>query len=245
MTLPARMLSALLDPGALAEGAGSRAWADVLLIAILAVAAANFAMWNSAVGRRMFEEERQASIERMRGRVPDETLERIARAPAGYTQTALGAAFTRGMNIGVPVLIWTAVVHLLFSVVLLRQDIGFSKVLSIFSHGALIWAIAELLMLGLTYTDGIARGSTSLVHLMPAVRWPPRATFAGALAARFDLFDFWWVPVVSLGLARVYGVKAWIVIATIGGLKLLLVLVTAAFFRPSEAGAGGIGGHGI
>ena len=241
MTLPARMLSALLDPGALAEGAGSRAWADVLLIAILAVAAANFAMWNSAMGRRMFEEERQASIERMRGRVPDETLARIARAPAGYTQTALGAAFTRAMNIGVPVLIWTAAVHLLFSVVLLRQDVGFSKVLTIFSHGALIWAIAELLMLALTYTDGIARGSTSLVHLIPAVRWPPRATFAGALAARFDLFDLWWVPAVSLGLARVYGVKAWIVIAAIGGIRLALVVAGAALARAPEAGGAPFG----
>lgn len=236
MTLPARMLSALLDPGALAEGAGSRAWADVLLIAMIAVAAANFAVWNSAAGRRMFDEERQASIERMRGRVPAETLERYARAPAGYTQTALAAAFGRAMNILVPVLIWTAAVHLLFSVMLLRQDVGFSSVLSIFSHAALIWAIAELLMLGLTVSDGIARGSTSLVHMMPAVRWPPPSTFAGALAARFDLFDLWWVPAVSLGLARVYGLKVWILLAAVGGIRLALVLLGAALARTPQAG---------
>lgn len=241
MTLPARMLSALIDPGALAEGAGSRAWADVLLIAMIAVAAANFAMWNSAAGRRMFDEQRAESIERMRGRVPAETLERYARAPAGYTQTALGAAVGRTMNILVPPLIWTAVIHLLFSVLLLRQDVGFTNVLSIFSHGALIWAIAELLMLGLTYHDGIPRGSTSLVHLMPAIRWPSLSTFAGALGARFDLFDLWWVPAVSLGLARIYGVKVWIVIATIGGIKLALLLLGAAFVRAPQGGGAPFG----
>lgn len=218
-------------------------WVAVLLLSLLVTAAAHFIFWSSPPGRRILDGQRQQTIDRMRGRLPAETLDRLARAEMGYRQTAIGAAVGRSMGILVPVLLWTAAVHLIGSTALLRPDVGFRGVLAIFSRGSVIWMLAQLFAIALMWLDGEPRAGTAIASLVPRAGWPDPSTFAGALATRADAADLLWLPVVASGVARVYGVKVWLVLASIAAVKLALVLTSAALFRP-PAGGGAIAPFG-
>jgi len=244
--LGSRALAALIDPGALVAGAGTRPrWAGVLVLAAALVAASHLLFWTGAVGRQMLDTQRQELVERMRGRLPQESLDRLERAPMGYRQTGIGNGLGRAFGIIVSVLLWTAAVHLLLSVLLLRTDVTFAQVLSIFSHAALLWAASEMLSVSLMYLDGTMRSGSSLPALLPVIDWPSQSTFAGALLRRADLFDLWWVGVVSVGVARLAGVRVLFVVLAVAGVKLAMIVVAAAFFRPPAEGAAAPFGHGI
>lgn len=223
-----------------------KAGIGVLLLSVAVAAAAHLLFWNSGVGRRILDQSRLETVERMRGRVPDATLDRVVSAPMGYRQTAVGSAMGQVMSIVSAVLLWTAAVHLTFSAILLRPETSFGRVLAVFGSAASIWTLGQLVNIGLMGLDGLPRSGTSLPSLVPRAGWPEPWTFRGAVLVRVDVLDLWWVPVVSAGVARLYGVSVWRVLAATVGVKLMLVLVGAAFFRPpADGGAIAPFGHGF
>lgn len=239
MTTQLRLVRAVIDPAALfADPAAARPWMDLLLVAALITGAATYVFGNSEAGRAAMREQRTATIERMRGRVADAQLAALEQSPLAYGMTARSTAVAKAIGIITGTLLWAAAVHLLFSVVLLRGEIGFSAVMAAFSQGAIVWMIGELFLVALAWASGQPRAAASPVELLPFVDWPAPATFGGSVLSRIDLFDLWWIPVVSLGLAAVYGVSAWSVAGFIAAAKIVLLLTFALVWRAPATGAG-------
>lgn len=210
----------------------------LLPAAALVAGLAHYVFWNSETGRAIQRERRAASIERMRGRVPDAMIARAENAPLGYEVTARSTALARAVGIVTSALLWAAAAHLVCSVLLLRGDIGFAPVLAVFSRGALVWMSAELFLVMLMALTGESRGAPSLPELLPQFEWPAQTTFAGSLVARIDVFDAGWVPIVALGLAALYGFPAWKVAAAVAGAKIVLLVTLAIAFRLPDTGGG-------
>lgn len=246
MPLHLRLVKAVLAPGELfGNPTIPPAWFGVLLVATLVTAASPYALLTSERGRRMADAQRAESLELWRGRVPEERLKQIETAPLAYETTARMMALADAVSLLVSVFLLAAVTHFVLSVVFLRTEVTFQPILSVFSHAAVIWMLGAVFAAALSYGTMQPVRGTSLAALLPNAGWPPPSTFLGAVAASTNLFLAWWIPVVAVGLGKVYRTSPWRMGAGLAAVMLVLILVPAIFLRPAPgAGTGPMMGHG-
>jgi hypothetical protein len=130
---------------------------------------------------------------------------------------------------GGPVL--TLVVAAVIAFAFRRNDrvVSFSQVVAVVAHTSVILAIRLLVSIPVSYAREATGGATSLGLWFPAL---DAASFAGRFVGALDVFVLWWVVLLAIGVAVLYGRQSRSMAAAFlgvyAGLALLLAVTMTA-----------------
>jgi Yip1-like protein len=105
-----------------------------------------------------------------------------------------------------------------------NRNVSFSQVLAVVAHASVILAIRLLVSAPVTYAREATGGATSLGLWFPAL---DAASFAGRFVGAFDVFVLWWVVLLAIGVAVLYGRRARSLAAAFLGVYAVLALLLA------------------
>jgi Yip1 domain len=124
-----------------------------------------------------------------------------------------------------------AVAGLIFAMFRARSDraVSFSQVLAVIAHASVILAIRQVVAAPISFAREATGGATSLGLWFPALdAASPIGRFVGVL----DVFVIWWVVLVAIGVAVLYGRRARTLAAgflgVYAGVALLLAVTMTA-----------------
>ena len=105
------------------------------------------------------------------------------------------------------------------------RSVSYPQVLSVMAHASVIPAIRQILDAPISYARETTSSATSLGVWFPTLdQASPVARFIGAL----DVFILWWVVLVAVGVAVLYGRRAQPLAAAFVGVYAGLALLLAA-----------------
>ena len=105
-----------------------------------------------------------------------------------------------------------------------NRDVSFSQVLAVVAHASLILAIRLVVSAPVSYAREATGGATSLGLWFPSL---DAASFAGRFVGALDVFVLWWVVLLAIGVAVLYGRRARSVAAAFLGVYAGLALLLA------------------
>lgn len=105
-----------------------------------------------------------------------------------------------------------------------RRAVTLTQVLAVVAHASVILAVREVVSAPISYAREATGGATSLGLWFPAL---DAGSFAGRFVGALDLFVLWWVVVLAIGVAVLYGRRARPVAVTFLGVYAAVALLLA------------------
>jgi Yip1-like protein len=105
-----------------------------------------------------------------------------------------------------------------------NRNVSYSQVLAVVAHASVILAIRLLVSAPVSYAREAIGGATSLGLWFPAL---DAASFAGRFVGAVDVFVLWWVVLLAIGVAVLYGRRARSLAAAFLGVYAVLALLLA------------------
>lgn len=198
-TLPARLLGAIRSPRHLFRYLAERPrWVDVTLVTFTVMALCGAAFLHTEVGRQALVDEWERTALAFGREVSDAAYADLTAMSEHGAAYAVVNAFARGPL--TTVLLATVIYGVFAAAGSPRAT--YRQVLAVAAHAGVILAIRPLLVTPLNYSRETLASPTTLARLFPMLdEASPAARFLGAL----DLFVVWWVVVLALGIALLYG----------------------------------------
>lgn len=228
-SLPARLAGVVRTPRALFEAVIMRPrWAGVLLVTWLIPAVCGIALMQTPVGRQALVDQWERTAIAFGQRVDDQQYDRLvemteqAGTYAAVTSLASGPLLTFALA--------TAIFAMFNGV--LRGKATWRQALAVVAHAGVILALRQVIAAPLNYSRETLASPTTLTMFFPMLdEASPAARFFGVI----DLFVVWWVVVLAIGVARLYGrparTTAYAFIGAYVGLAALLAIVMAVSGR--------------
>lgn len=107
---------------------------------------------------------------------------------------------------------------------LLGAEAGFGRTFSVVAHAGVVFAVQTLFVAPLNYARGSMEPPTTLGAFAPMLA---EETFAYRLLGAVDLFNVWWIMILSIGLAVAWKRRTTPVAFTLYGIYAGIVLLTA------------------
>ena len=226
-SLAARLIGVIFSPrDTFRSVVAHPAWLGALLVVVLTVAAANFALLSTDVGQQALLDQQIRSSEAWGRTVSEEQQAKME------TMLPMMRVITAGSIIVVAPIVTFALAGLLLAVfnTALGGEATYKQVLAVNTHAGAITVISTLFTMPLNYARESLSGATNLAVFAPFLD-------EGSLAARFlgmiDLFLVWWVVVLAVGLAVLYrrrtGPVALSLLGAYVGIAAIIAVVMRAF----------------
>jgi len=226
-SLAARLIGVILSPGDTFRSIVAHpAWLGAMLVVVLTVAAANFALLSTDVGQQALLDQQIRSSEAWGQTVTDQQQAQMER------MLPMMRFITAGSIIVAAPIVTFALAGLLLAVfnTALGGEATYKQVLAVNTHAGAITVISTLFTMPLNYARESLSGATNLAVFAPFLE-------EGSLAARFlgmiDLFLVWWVVVLAVGLAVLYKRRtAPVALSLLGayvGIAVIIAVVMRAF----------------
>jgi energy-converting hydrogenase Eha subunit H len=225
--LAARLIGVISSPGVTFRSIVAHpAWLGAMLVVVLTVAAANFALLSTEVGQQAQLDQQIRSSEAWGQRVSEEQQAKME------AMLPIVRYITAAAIIVVAPIVTFALAGLLLAVfnTALGGEATYKQVLAVNTHAGAITVIATLFTMPLNYARESLSGATNLAVFAPFLE-------ESSLAARFlgmiDLFLVWWVVVLAIGLAVLYkrrtGPVALSLLGAYVGIAVIIAVVMRAF----------------
>jgi hypothetical protein len=201
-------------------------WRGVLLFSTVLAVVAGVAVMSTAVGQQALVDQWERTAAAV-GHDLDDAGYRQLEAWSHYA-AVYGAA---GALFGVPVLAFgvAGLLHLAFGRV--RR---FTTVLAVTVHAGVILSLRQVLAAVLIYVGETTASVLSLGLAFPGLdAASPMARALGFI----DLFVLWWVILIAIGTARLYGQRVRSTTLAFLGVYLALAVLTAVVFSAAGAAA--------
>jgi hypothetical protein len=226
-SLATRLIGVIFSPGDTFRSIVAHpAWLGAMLVVVLTVAAANFALLSTDVGQQALLDQQIRSSEAWGRTVTEQQQAQMER------MLPMMRFITAGSIIVAAPIITFALAGLLLAVfnTALGGEATYRQVLAVNTHAGAITVISTLFTMPLNYARESLSGATNLGVFAPFLE-------EGSLAARFlgmiDLFLVWWVVVLAVGLAVLYkrrtGPVALSLLGAYVGIAIIIAVVMRAF----------------
>jgi hypothetical protein len=224
--LAARLIGVIFAPGDTFRSVVAHpAWLGAMVVVVLTVAAANFALISTQVGQQALLDQQIRSSEAWGRTVTDQQQAQMER------MLPMMRFITAGSIIVAAPIVTFALAGLLLAVfnTALGGEATYRQMLAVNTHAGAITVISVLFTMPLNYARESLSGATNLAVFAPFLE-------EGSLAARFlgmiDLFLVWWVVVLAVGLAVLYKrrtgpVALWLLGAYVGIAAIIAVVMRA------------------
>jgi hypothetical protein len=225
-SLAARLIGVIFSPGDTFRSIVAHpAWLGAMLVVVITVAAANFALLSTDVGQQALLDQQIRSSEAWGRTVTDQQQAQMER------MLPMMRFITAGSIIVAAPIVTFALAGLLLAVfnTALGGEATYRQMLAVNTHAGAITVISVLFTMPLNYARESLSGATNLAVFAPFLE-------EGSLAARFlgliDLFLVWWVVVLAVGLAVLYKrrtgpVALWLLGAYVGIAAIIAVVMRA------------------
>jgi hypothetical protein len=206
--LPARMAGVVRSPRALFGHLIVRPrWSAVMLLTFIVTAACTVGLMETAVGRQALVDKWERTALAFGREVSDEqygTFVAMGEYGAAY---ALMTALASGP---VLTLVLSGSIYGIFG----RRPVTYRQVLAVVAHAGVILMLRQLVATPFNYSRETLAAPTTLGQVLPMFdEASPPARFLGAV----DLFVVWWVIVLAIGVALLYGRSERAIVATFMG----------------------------
>ena len=204
--------------------ASSPRWVGLVAVLAVVTAASQALLFETEVGQVALVDQWERTALAFGQPVDDARYAELQALSGSGALYGVGTALVGGP---VLTLVLAAVIALIFR----RSErvVSFSQVLAVVAHASVILAIRLLVSVPVSYAREATGGATSLGVWFPAL---DATSFAGRFVGAFDVFVIWWVVLLAIGVAILYGRQARPVAATFlavyAGLALLLAATMTA-----------------
>jgi hypothetical protein len=227
--LPARLLGVLTSPGVTFRAVAARPrWLGALLVVTIIPAALWFWFLTTEAGQTAFLDQQVRQIESFGGTVTDEQYRGMEQGLAVMPYIVGASTLVMGP---VMTLIIAGILFAVFNAGL-GGDATFKQVFSLLAHAGVVPLLQALFTIPMNLVRESMSSPTNLFVFFPMLE-------EGTAIARFlgiiDLFIVWWVVVVAIGLAVLYGRRtrpiALALLGTYVGIAVVAALVMSAMAR--------------
>lgn len=200
--LPARLAAVVRSPQLLFTRVIVRPrWADVMLLTLAVSAGCGVAFAQTDVGRRALVDQWERTAVAFGREIDDARYAELVRISENGAAYAVASAVASGP------LLTAAVAAVIFGVFtgLMREQARYTQVLAVAAHAGVVLAIRQLVATPLNFSRETTASATTLTLVFPMLdEASAPARFFGAI----DLFVVWWVVVLAVGVALLYGRSA-------------------------------------
>ena len=227
MTLPSRLLGIIFSPrSTCAALAQAPRWADVLILSTLIAAAAGAMVMRTEVGQVALVDQWERTAVAFGRTVDDGAYARLQNLSERGPLYEAGVAMLNG-----PIQAFAVSALIFFAFGGKRSDVTFRQVLSVVSHAGVILAVRQIIGAPATYLRETTASATAIGVWFPMFdEASPVARFLGAM----DLLVVWWVVVLGIGIAVLYGRRTVRVATAMAGIYAALALVMAVAMALAE-----------
>ncbi len=223
--LVGRLLGMVTSPQATYRAVASRpTWLAVALVIVVVTCGAQFWFQSTDIGKQATLDEAVRRTESFGFKVSDSMYEQMRQSimePPPWRLVLSGVSMAV-----VPPIVWVVLAGLLFLVFAATGgQATFKQVFAVVVHSAVIGTLGSLLMTPVNYFRQTLSSATNLGVFVPFL---PEGSFLARLLGMVDLFVVWWVMVLAIGLAVVYGKKTRSVAIGLFTVYAVLAVVIAA-----------------
>jgi hypothetical protein len=198
-SLPARVAGVLRRPRALFKTVIDRPrWADIVILTLAAMLACGVALMETAVGRQALVDQWERTATAFGRDLDDAEYARLQElsesgpAYAALNAVALGPALAFGL---------AGAVYVVFTGVLGGRG-SYRQNLAVVAHAGVILGLRQVVAAPFAYARETLASPLTLTPFFPMLdEASPAARFFGVI----DLFVVWWLVVVAIGVALLYG----------------------------------------
>ena len=197
-SLPARVAGVIRSPRALFRAVIARPrWADVMAVTLAVSLACGVVFMMTGVGRQAFVDQLERTALAFGRNVDDAEYARFE----DMSRNGVAYAAAREIAMG-PVVAIVAAAVIFGSLKLKGGGATYRQALAVTAHAGVILALKEVVTAPVNYARESLSSPASLTMLVPMLdEASPVARFFGAI----DLFVVWWLLVLALGVALLYG----------------------------------------
>lgn len=201
-SLPARMAGVIRRPRAtVAALKTAPRWGDVLLVTFLVTAALSAALLETRVGQLALLDQWERTAVAFGQDVSDEQYAAMRDASQNGTAYAVASSLAGGPAVAL------GLAALLFAGFRLTgaRGVSYRQVLSVVAHAGVILMLRQLIATPIVYArETLASPVTLNLFVTVLDEASPLARFLAAV----DLFVVWWIIVIAIGMAVMYGRSA-------------------------------------
>jgi hypothetical protein len=195
-------------------------WLGAMLISVLLMGAAQGIFFSTEVGQGALIDQQIATVKAFGATVTDQMIQQLESRSqyAAYTQPATLLVFipiVAAVLAGLLLAIFTAI---------LGGGATFKQVYAVVAHSMFIGGIQQLFSFPIMYTKGEMSSPTSLSVFLPMLG---EESFLNYLMTGLDIFYFWWLINLSIGVAVLYKRRTGPVAAVLLGIYAVIVLIVA------------------
>ena len=223
--LAARLVGVVFSPGETFRGiAAHPRWLGAMVVVLVIVAGANFALLSTEVGQQALLDQQIRSAESWGRTLTDEQQDGMER------MLPMMRYITLGFTVVMAPVITFALAGVLYGVFNagLGGDARYRQVLAVLTHAGAISAVASFFTTPLNYARESLSSATNVGVFLPFLD-------EGSLPARFlgmiDLFLIWWVIAISIGLSVLYRRRTGPVVVSLLATYVIIAAVIAVVMR--------------
>lgn len=195
-------------------------WVGILALSVGCTAVLSAALLTADFAQRALLDQQVTTMVSFGSPVPDDVRAELRQGVEFAAYAAFGSIL-----VGAP--IFTLILAgLLYGAGygLLGAEAGFGRIFSVVAHTGVVSAAQQFFVVPLNYARESIEPPTTLAAFAPML---DEETFAYKLLASVDLFNVWWIMILSIGLAVAWKRRTAPVAVTLYGIFAGIVLLTA------------------
>jgi hypothetical protein len=222
LSLPARFLGIITAPKeTFASVAAHPRWLGMMVLVTLIVAAGAALPMTTDAGREASLRQQVEQQEALGFPVSDQQYEGMRRTLPFIPYMTAGSILVGTVFM---TLISAGILFVVFNVAM-GGNASFKQLFAVLIHAGVISALQQLFTGPLNYFRGAVTSATNLAVLLPMV---DSKSFLGRVLSMTDLFLIWYVLVLAIGLAVLYGRKTQPIALSLYAVYAVIVVVFAA-----------------
>ena len=220
--LISRIFGVFFSPRAtFAEVAAHPKALGALLVGLVIVIAAMFALFSSEAGQQAWIDQQIRGSESFGRTMSDQQIQGMERI-APYIRYIVAA----GYLVAIPIVL-AVVSGILLGIfnAFLGGDATFKQVFAVMAHAGLITVLQTIFVVPLDYFRESLTSPTTLGAFVPFL---DENSFAARLLGTIDLFQIWWIVTLSIGIAVLYKRKTGPIATSLLSVYAVVILAIAA-----------------
>ena len=195
-------------------------WVGILALGVGCTAVLSAALLTTDFAQRALVDQQTAAMVSFGSPVPDDVRAELRQGVEFAPYVVFGSAL-----VGAPI-VSLILAGLLYGAGygLLGAEAGFGRIFSVVAHAGVVFAVQQLFVVPLNYARESIQPPTTLAAFAPML---DDDTFAYKLLSSVDLFNVWWIMILSIGLAVAWKRRTAPVAVTLYGIYAGIVLLTA------------------
>ena len=195
-------------------------WVGILALSVGCTAVLSAALLTTDFAQRALLDQQTAAMVSFGSPVPDDVRAELRQGVEFAPYVVFGSAL-----VGAPI-VSLILAGLLYGAGygLLGAEAGFGRIFSVVAHAGVVFAVQQLFVVPLNYARESIQPPTTLAAFAPML---DDDTFAYKLLSSVDLFNVWWIMILSIGLAVAWKRRTAPIAVTLYGIFAGIVLLTA------------------